>query len=361
MTDHDDLVLTERIRANPDEVFDHLVERDKLVRWMGVEAWIDPRPGGGFRCDVTGGDIARGEYIEIDRPRRVVFTWGWEGNDAIPPGSTTVTITLAPQGDHTLVELRHRGLPTALPEHEEGWRNILPRLEGAVSATRLRARLAEQPVVDKHVWETARQELLEKEKEHTRARDALAAQRRQMPWTPVRESYSFDGPDGPLTLSEAFEGRPQLILYRAFFEPGVHGWPDHACVGCSMVADHVADLAHLNARDTTLAFVSRAPQPDIARLKKRMGWNMPWYTITDHFDRDFDVEEYHGHNAFIRVDDEVFRTYFINERGDEAMGTTWSYLDMTALGRQERWEEAPPRTPQSEPYQWWRWHDSYTT
>ena len=113
------------------------------------------------------------------------------------------------------------------------------------------------------------------------------------------------------------------------------GWPDHACHGCSLVADQVAHLAHLNARDTTLAFASRAPQPDIARVKARMGWTMPWYTMTDEFDVDFGVDEWHGTNAFIRDGDRVFRTYFVNNRGDEAMGSTWSYLDMTALGRQE--------------------------
>src|SRR5258707_744368 len=95
------------------------------------------------------------------------------------------------------------------------------------------------------------------------------------------------------------------------------------------------------ARDTTLVYVSRAPQADIARLKARMGWEIPWVTITDGFDADFGVDEWHGHNAFIRDGERIFRTYFINSRGDEAMGTVWSYLDMTALGRQEEWEDSP--------------------
>ena len=89
-----------------------------------------------------------------------------------------------------------------------------------------------------------------------------------------------------------------------------------------------------------------------------MGWKMPWYTITDSFDVDFGVDQWHGHNAFIRDGDSVFRTYFINSRGDEAMGTVWSYLDMTALGRQENWEDSPPGYPQTEPYKWWNWHDT---
>ena len=206
-------------------------------------------------------------------------------------------------------------------------------------------------------WEAARQQLLVKEKELTHARDTLAAERRRMPWLAVEQEYVFDGPAGPASLLELFDGRRQLIVYRAFFEPGVFGWPEQACRGCSMVADQVAHLAHLNARDTTLVFVSRAPQADIARLKARMGWEIPWFTITDSFDADFGVGEWHGTNAFIRDGDRIFRTYFIDSLGDEAMGSTWSYLDLTALGRQEEWENSPKGYPQTPPYQWWIWHD----
>ncbi|MFI9305789.1 DUF899 domain-containing protein [Streptomyces triculaminicus] len=217
------------------------------------------------------------------------------------------------------------------------------------------------PIVPPQEWEAARQELLVEEKRLTRARDALAAKRRRMPWTAVEKAYEFDGPEGRVSLLDLFAGRRQLIVYRAFHEPGVFGWPDHACRGCSMVADHVGHLAHLNARNTTLVFASRAPQPDIERVKARMGWTMPWYTITDTFDADFGVDEWHGTNAFIRDGngDSVYRTYFINARGDEALGSTWSYLDMTALGRQEAWEESPEGYPQTPPYEWWNWHDAY--
>ncbi|MGV9847310.1 DUF899 domain-containing protein [Streptomyces sp. NPDC003442] len=214
-------------------------------------------------------------------------------------------------------------------------------------------------IVSAQEWEAARQQLLGEEKQLTRARDALAAKRRRMPWLAVEKAYAFDGPEGRMSLLDLFAGRRQLILYRAFFEPIVYGWPEHACRGCSMVADHVGDLAHLNARDTTLVFASRAPQPEIEQVKARMGWTMPWYTITDDFDADFDVDEWHGTNAFIRDGDRVFRTYFINARGDEALGSTWSYLDMTALGRQETWEDSPEGYPQTPPYEWWNWHDAY--
>jgi predicted dithiol-disulfide oxidoreductase (DUF899 family) len=215
------------------------------------------------------------------------------------------------------------------------------------------------PIVSRQEWDAAHARMLVKEKAATRAHDALAAERRRMPWMAVDKAYAFDGPAGKVNLLDLFAGRRQLIVYRAFFEPGVHGWPEHGCIGCSLVADQVGHLSHLNARDTTLVYISRAPQTDIAGLKARMGWTIPWYTITDSFDVDFGVDQWHGHNAFIRDGDRVFRTYFINSRGDEALGTVWSFLDMTALGRQEFWEDSPEGYPQSRPYKWWNWHDTY--
>ena len=222
------------------------------------------------------------------------------------------------------------------------------------------------PIVSREEWAAARDAMLVKEKEMTRARDALAAERRRMPWMAVEKDYAFEGPNGEVGLLDLFEGRRQLIVYRAYYGPEVTtyaeggSYPDRACVGCSFVADQVANPAHLNARDVTLAFASRAPQAEIESLKGRHGWEgIPWYTITDDFDKDFDVGEWHGHNAFIRDGDRIFRSYFIDARGDEALGTTWSYLDMTALGRQEEWEDSPDGWPQTKPYGWWNYNDAY--
>src|SRR5256885_11508304 len=130
------------------------------------------------------------------------------------------------------------------------------------------------PIVSAQEWEAAHQQMLVKEKAFTRSRDALAAERRRMPWMLIETKYEFEGPNGKVSLLDLFEGRRQLIVYRAFFEPGVFGWPEHACRGCSLGADHVPHLSHLSARDTTLVYASRAPQPDIARLKARMGWEI---------------------------------------------------------------------------------------
>lgn len=215
------------------------------------------------------------------------------------------------------------------------------------------------PIVSEEAWHEAREQLLVTEKEVTRARDALAAARRRMPRMAVERDYRFEGPDGPLSLLDMFEGRRQLIVYRFFYEPDVHGWPDAGCTGCSLMADQVGHLAHLNARDITYARVSRAPQANIATLKARMGWDAPWYTITDDFDRDFGVDEWHGTNVFVREGSEITRTYFVNLRGDEALGSTWSYLDLAPLGRQEAWESSPDGYPQDPPYSWWQRHDEY--
>jgi predicted dithiol-disulfide oxidoreductase (DUF899 family) len=223
------------------------------------------------------------------------------------------------------------------------------------------------PIVSPQEWQAAWEQMLVKEKELTRARDALAGERRRMPRMAVEKDYRFEGPNGPASLLDLFEGRRQLIVYRAFYAPDVTtypeggAYPERACVGCSFVADQVAHPAHLNARETTLAFVSRAPQAEIKGLKGRMGWELiPWYTLTDDFDKDFGVDEWHGTNAFVRDDDDrIFRTYFITSRGDEAMGGTWAYLDITALGRQEEWEDSPEGYPQTPPYEWWNYHDAY--
>ena len=168
----------------------------------------------------------------------------------------------------------------------------------------------------------------------------------------VEKEYRFEGPHGPASLADLFEGRRQLIVYRAFYAPDVTtypasggAYPERACAGCSFEADQVAHPAHLAARETTLAYVSRAPQSEIQGLQERMGWKLiPWYTITDDFDKDFGVDQYHGHNAFILEGDRIFRTYFVDARGDEHLGTTWSYLDITALGRQGSGKTRPMAT-----------------
>ncbi len=215
------------------------------------------------------------------------------------------------------------------------------------------------PIVSPQEWKDAREQLLVEEKEFTHARDALAAKRRRMPRMLVEKDYEFDGPDGRLSLLDMFEGRRQLAIYRFFFEPDVNGWPDKGCWGCSMMTDQRAHPAHVNARDMTVVHASRAPQAEIQRLQKRMGWErIPWYTITDDWDEDFDVDEMHATNVFLRVGDRIYRTYMVDGRGDEALGSTFSFLDIAPLGRQEEWQDSPEGYPQDGD-SWWRRHDEY--
>lgn len=220
------------------------------------------------------------------------------------------------------------------------------------------------PVVTPQEWQSAHDELLAAEKEATRMRDALAAARRNLPMVAIERDYEFDGPRGSARLIDLFEGRPQLIVYHFMFAPDVEGWPDAGCPGCSMFVDQVGHLAHLHARDVTFALVSRAPRESLERYERRMGWEIPWYSSgASAFNRDFGLTtesgETFGLSVFLRDRDSVFRTYFTDARGVEALGSVWTFLDLTPLGRQEAWEDTPAGRPQSEAYAWWRRHDEY--
>ena len=224
------------------------------------------------------------------------------------------------------------------------------------------------PVVSPAEWQAARDALLAKEKEATRAQDALAAERRRLPRVAIEKDYVFDGPDGKASLLDLFEGRRQLLLYHFMFGPN----QDAGCDGCSMFVDQIGHLAHLHARDTSFALVSRAPITKIEAYRKRMGWTIPWYSS---FESDFNVDfgvgpeapqegvyqdgERFGLSVFFRDGESVFRTYFTNSRGVEALGSVWTLLDLTPLGRQEEWEDSPAGYPQTKPYEWWRRHDEY--
>jgi uncharacterized protein YndB with AHSA1/START domain len=125
-----------RIAASPETVFEYFTDPDKMIQWMGRSADLDPRPGGGFRCDINGRDVAGGKYVELDPPRRAVFTWGWEGDDPVVAlGSSTVEVLLAADGDGTRLRLVHRGLPSAesAEKHRLGWQHYTERLETAAA------------------------------------------------------------------------------------------------------------------------------------------------------------------------------------------------------------------------------------
>ncbi len=218
-------------------------------------------------------------------------------------------------------------------------------------------------IVNLAEWQKASKALLVKEKAATRARDALAAERRRLPMVRIDKTYEFSGPKGKMSLLELFEGRRQLILYHFMFAPTVPGWPDGGCVGCSMVTDQFGCLAHLHARNTSFCLVSLAPLTNIEKLKKRMGWTYPWYSSDgSDFNKDFglttDKYETYGLSVFIHDDKNVYRTYHTNGRGVEGLNI-WTLLDLTPLGRQEQWEDSPAGGPRAKPGAWWRRHDEY--
>ena len=237
-------------------------------------------------------------------------------------------------------------------------------------------------VVSREAWLDARKRLLEREKEFTRQRDALNAERRRLPMVEIDKPYVFEGTRGDATLLDLFEGRSQLLVYHFMFESD---W-DEGCPSCSFLIDNVGHLAHLHARDTTLALVSRAPLAKLEAYRARMGWSVPWYSSAgSDFNYDFHVTldeavapvEYnyrplaelgptwqgwsgdmHGISAFLRHGDRVFHTYSSYARGTDMIVGTYHWLDLTARGRQEDWEQPPGRS-NSPLMGWLRRHDAY--
>jgi predicted dithiol-disulfide oxidoreductase (DUF899 family) len=224
-------------------------------------------------------------------------------------------------------------------------------------------------VVSPEEWEAANQQIIAKEKTLTKDGDTLAAERRRQPIMRVASAYEFEGPEGKASLLDLFEGRRQLFVYNFMFGPN----QEVGCDGCSMVVDQLTDIRHLHARDTSFALASRAPLEKLLRYRERMGWDdIPWYSWGG---GDYGVDlglsppepqpgtyqdgEMFGLNAFLRDGDEIFRTYFTTNRGLEVIGPVWSFLDRSALGRQETWEDSPEGYPQTAPYEWWRRHDEY--
>jgi predicted dithiol-disulfide oxidoreductase (DUF899 family) len=249
-----------------------------------------------------------------------------------------------------------------------------------------------QKIASRDEWLVARKALLAKEKEFTRARDALNAERRKLPMVRIDKTYAFEGPGGKVKLLDLFEGRRQLIIYHFMLDaddppPGRSGAPwDEGCPGCSFFADNLPDLSHLHARDTAFAMVSRAPLAKIAPFKRRMGWTMPWYSsFGSDFNYDFHVTldqakgstewnyqsavalqkagkipstkgELPGISVFLREGDEIFHSYSTFARGLDPLLGTYQLLDLTPFGRGEGWGGM---SDLGQGMGWLRHHDKY--
>src|SRR5215467_3468042 len=226
-------------------------------------------------------------------------------------------------------------------------------------------------------WLAARKELLVKEKELIRLRDALNTSRRELPMVRIDKNYVFEGPDGPVGLADMFKGSSQLIVQHVMYDPD---WED-ACPSCSAGLDEMSAglLRNLRARDTNFAAIARAPYPKIAAYKKRRGWDFDWYSsFGSDFNYDFHVSmdpavapvmfnyrdetelkaagfswildgpsEQPGMSSFLKDGDELYHTYSTFGRGAEQFGGAYAFLDTTALGRQEEWEEPKGRAPEA--------------
>jgi predicted dithiol-disulfide oxidoreductase (DUF899 family) len=215
-------------------------------------------------------------------------------------------------------------------------------------------------VVSQDEWQAARDALLAREKELTRALDALAAQRRRLPMVALDTSkYQFTAPDGSLaTLTDLFDGNRQLVIYHFMREPG----EDWICGGCSTLTDNFDNQsqAHLNARSTRLILMARAPLPEIEVLRQRFGWELPWYSsFGTTFNDDLGLGGLFGLSVLLRDGDEVFRTYFTTGRGVDRLRLDFNLLDLTPYGRQEEWEDSPAGWPKDPTMSWLRLRDEY--
>jgi predicted dithiol-disulfide oxidoreductase (DUF899 family) len=213
-------------------------------------------------------------------------------------------------------------------------------------------------VVTAEVWETAHTDLLAREKQLTRARDALNAHRRRQPMTPVPAGYRFADPAGEYDLADLFDGRSTLIVYHHMLAPD----SGHICRGCSMFGDNIANLAHLRARDITFAMVAQARVAEIEAVKARLGWSFPWYSCfgsTFHDDLVTRRGNMSGLSVFLRRGEEIFRTYFTGGRGVDQLGAAFTFADLTPYGRRESWEDSPDGWPQDPTHSWERLNDEY--
>jgi predicted dithiol-disulfide oxidoreductase (DUF899 family)/uncharacterized protein YndB with AHSA1/START domain len=363
-------VVSERhIDASPETVFAFLVDPERMVRWMGTRAELDARPGGTLAIDVTGTARARGEFVEVVPPARVVFTFGWEGDPTVPPGSSTVEITLTPDAAGTSVRLVHRGITTAemREQHSLGWNHYMARLAVvgaggdpgpdpnlAVRQTRLDNESA--------AYVAAREELRLAEIELMRQRERVAALRRALPPGAEVADYVFaegptdldagDGPVRQVRLSELFSGpdRP-LVIYQLMYGK-LQTTP---CPMCTLWIDGFNGVGHHLDQNVDFAVAAAADLPALRAYARSRGWrNLRLLSCGDStFKLDMNSEDAEGNqdsaiSVFSRDAAGAVRHVYtahprmdpdIAERGIDLLNPVWHVMDLTPQGRGDWYAE----------------------
>ncbi len=369
MSDAADLTVRRTIVASAERLFDAWLDAASFSRWMRpsaiseTRAENDPRVGGEFRIVMVRDEadvVHRGTYREIDRPRRLVFTWS---SPSTQFHDSVVTVTFEPASEgSTLVTVHQTGLPDvqSRADHTEGWTEILAGLarlhdaaESRASNERMEAIMNDHvrspglpDVVDRATWMEAREALFAREKAHTREGDAIAAARRRLPMVEVDASIEVIGSRGAVTILDVFEGRQQLIAYFHAWWPGRPA--AEQCEGCTFFNSQVRELSYLHSRDATYAALCKGPYDESVRYRDFLGLEMPWYSVEATAPQLLEGRDWERHHlvCYVRDGERVFETYYTGGRGVEIMAPTHGLLDMTVYGRQEEWEDSPTGWPQ---------------
>jgi predicted dithiol-disulfide oxidoreductase (DUF899 family)/uncharacterized protein YndB with AHSA1/START domain len=379
------LSLKRALKAPAEKVFAAWTQPEALKRWFAPRsamvvplAQTDVRVGGRFRIVMRAPDGEEfrvgGTYKEIVAGRKLVFTWAWEST---PERQSLVTVDITPTPGGCELTLTHELFvdEAARDRHRQGWSSSLERLDhfSATAADAATGKEMQGHVVAKEAWLAARKALLAKEKEFTRLRDSLSAERRALPWVKVDRPYVFTGGNGKESLCDLFGRNSQLLVYHFMFAPD---WQE-GCPSCSFWADGYNGIApHLHDRDVSLVVISRAPIEKLEAYKKRMGWTFKWVSsLGNDFNRDYHVSfapeekdtayynferrgfsttEAPGLSVFFRdAAGHIFHTYSCYARGLDMLNVAYHHLDLVPKGR----DEAGLPYPMA----WVRRHDSYPT
>ncbi len=384
------LQITRMIPGPREKVFDAFVVPELRKKWWSASAGqrctlceIDARKGGKYRINMISADhefVTVGQFVEFDRPQKLVFTWSWEKpTEEIKESLVTIQLK-APNDSTTELTLTHERLksPEFRDMHAHGWAGCLGALAnlmqyGTAAPNKTPGNVKDHKVVPAEDWLKTRKELLAKEKEFTRLRDELTQIRRDMPWEKVEKNYVFDGPRGKESLADLFDGKSQLIVYHFMFDPG---WPE-GCKSCSYWIDNINGIAiHLKHRDAMSVAIAHAPFETIEPFRKRMGWGIKFVSA---FNMDFNYD-YHvsftpeemkqekvfynfgmskrfsseGPGISVFYKDEkgnIFHTYSTFGRGLDMLNVAYHYMDLLPKGR----DEAGLKGTQA----WVRHHDKY--